>query len=135
MSTRIRLEIPKMGIEKLDRQHAQFQVFIEKFRQEVEFGRGTEALEDLLHQLFDYARLHFRDEEVMMSRHGYPALNAHRSEHRKIAAKLQNAIDRLHTLDNPHPESVLKLVMETFVNHLQTHDSEMAKFLTARGER
>ena len=83
-----------------------------------------------LASLSDYVIVHFRDEESLLERVGYPALAAHKKLHDEFRARLAKlyanasgmALDAI-------AEQVRLLINEWLAKHIMVADREYAKFL------
>ena len=47
-------------------------------------GKGKDVLDKVLHNLITYTQEHFRREEDLMRKMGYPGLEEHKTEHEKL---------------------------------------------------
>ena len=123
-----------IGIAKIDRQHLEFVKIINDFHGEIVSDHGVEVLENVFDSLFDYARLHFRDEEILMRKHNYPGLADHKSEHQLLLEELEKQTNACLGVDHPHPEIVLQFLRKWLIEHVNDLDVEMGKFLVLKGE-
>lgn len=83
-----------------------------------------------LASLSDYVVVHFRDEEAMLEKVGYPALAAHKKLHDDFRARLAKLYANAGgmTLDQI-AEQVRQLINEWLAKHIMVADREYAKFL------
>lgn len=127
----------RIGIPEMDAQHARWLDLIARFRQAAEremlgeaaFAAAATALDALL----DYTRLHFKSEEALLARHGYPGLAAHQARHRE----LEDHVRALHDeLERHRPSTPLKLNLLATIwlmEHIHQHDKDYARYLKERG--
>ena len=127
------LHCKPLGIKKIDRQHNEFLRIIDEFRKHIAEDMGVETMEEVFDRLLDYARLHFRDEEVLMSRSGYSGLARHQAEHRKLLVELRERMDECLGIDHPHPERVLQILLDWVQNHVDEEDVPMGIYLVEKG--
>ncbi|MBF0170986.1 MAG: hemerythrin family protein [Nitrospinae bacterium] len=73
-----------LHIPPIDRQHKVLVDLINRVFTAMKRGAGLEELKATLDELIAYTRRHFADEERLLERYGFPALQYHRSMHRKL---------------------------------------------------
>lgn len=77
------------GIAVIDEQHRHLVGILARLFEAMQEGSGQRVLGEIIDQLQVYALEHFRLEEELMQRQGFPDLEAHRGEHalfqRKVA--------------------------------------------------
>ena len=74
------------GIEAIDNDHRGLFDLVEQFHEAYVAGKGPEALNPLFATLLDYVDRHFRREEALFERIGYPEAAAHHDAHRELTA-------------------------------------------------
>ncbi len=70
-----------LGIEKIDRQHQHLFEIINKINDRSDLSADMGLVSDTIKEMINYAKEHFRDEEILMERYGYPNLETHKKEH------------------------------------------------------
>jgi hemerythrin-like metal-binding protein len=120
------------GIARIDAEHRTLVGLLNGLYRAMRAGKTDEPLRELLDELVDYTRVHFANEESLMSRHGYPGYAAHRIEHERMAHKVQELQEQL-------GKGRVSLTIEVFQflrNWLSTHildiDQRYAPFLAKR---
>lgn len=78
----LRLDIPAM-----DEEHRELFQILDTFLERVDSGAPRDELTPMLDRLIDKSRAHFIAEEVLMDRHGFPGLAAHKAEHERLLAE------------------------------------------------
>ena len=73
-----------LGIEEIDNDHKGLFDLFNQLHDTYAGGQGDEALDAVFGVLIDYTENHFRREEKLMARHGYPGLAAHREAHKNL---------------------------------------------------
>lgn len=77
-----------VGVDSLDADHIVIFSLINHIDEAHQTGSDEQAIGRILRVLMDRAVGHFRREEIVMKRHGYPDLEAHAAEHRQIMEEL-----------------------------------------------
>jgi len=78
--------------------------------------------------LHDYIRRHFRYEEQFLRQKGYPGLDEHIEEHRKITAEFAKLSKQIFDGGDVSDE-LLDLVRNWIIEHIGIKDREYADFL------
>ena len=117
------------GVVEVDRQHRQLLSQMERLASALVEGREAAETERTILLLGDYIETHFRTEEELMARTGYPGLDEHRAIHdgmRTSVLELAMAYQR-----NPVevPGNVMDFLTRWLVDHITGHDLRMAVYL------
>jgi len=79
-----------VGVDALDHDHRRLIAFLHEMDNALAAGRADDVLEDIIHGLLDYTHVHFVHEEALMAEAGYTGLDAHKEQHRKLAAEVHS---------------------------------------------
>ena len=127
-------ETMSVGVGVLDNDHKRL---LEMFNGLLKTGVSTKSKDDLIpliEGLRDYTNVHFRREEAIMERHGFPDLEAHKAAHRYFV----DEVDKLcHDFDGGN-ETMLRidlilLLKDWLIEHIQTTDKQYQPFLVGEG--
>jgi hemerythrin len=77
-----------IGIEDVDHDHRILADLISQLHDAFASGKGDGAVGPVLAILADYTDYHFKREEALMLRHGYPETEAHKAEHDSLKSKV-----------------------------------------------
>ena len=75
-------------IPAIDTQHQRLFALAAELHTAMAQGEGRIALQKGLNSLVDYTKTHFRDEEELMRKYGYPKFSDHKVEHEKLTAQV-----------------------------------------------
>lgn len=122
------------GLARIDAQHQRLFEDAEAVVGAVLGGAPVIRLRKLLEALMDDTVEHFRTEEELMQKHGYPGFAAHASEHARLLAELRALragveSGKLTTLQ------VTAFLEDWLRHHIQELDLGYAAFLKDRGVR
>jgi hemerythrin-like metal-binding protein len=121
------------GIPIFDAQHKKLIENINKLFDAVHRGKGNEAAADMLGFLAQYTIVHFRDEEVMMLKHGFPGHAAHKAEHAEYTRKVNRLRRQLREGTNLTLWRELSEFMSTWWReHIMRMDMNYAPFLRGK---
>lgn len=123
----------ELGIEDIDYQHHYFLNLINRLSDELESTTDNAYRTALIAELNAYARFHFKSEENMMMRAGFPELAQHKEHHRDLIDKLsyQESMLALNKLDKDDGE-IIDFLVQWFLKHTAVEDRRFADFLHAR---
>ncbi len=81
-------------------------------------------------RLFQYMRTHLSHEEELMRRLQYPKLKVHAQEHQEIIARLHVVLLKIANEDMVKAD-LEELLGDWFLAHMETADTELARFANA----
>lgn len=88
----------------------------------------------ILSDLFYFMNIHFRREEEVMKRAGYPELDHHKAQHEAIAQKVRNVLGDASLFVRPSMGSELKEYLVGWIDrHTKGPDQEFEDWLTENG--
>lgn len=122
-------------IATLDAQHQRLVSLVNGLHAAMKEGKGREVLGDILDGLADYAVEHFRTEEQLFERHGYPMTAAHKAEHAAFCRRLAGFRKRMESGRVAVSIELLEYLNEWLEHHVRESDQGYSEFLTARGVR
>lgn len=125
-----------VGIEAIDNDHRKLLKLINQFQTAVFYRTGREFEQEAFNELVDYTRTHFKREEALLEKHGYPDYEAHVAEHRKMIAQVEDVMTQYQA--EGRRETLKKAVVflrEWLIDHINGTDQAYAGFLHEKGER
>lgn len=76
----------------LDGQHTRLMAIINDLCNAVQEDKQAEVLESLLEEIWQYTQTHFRDEESLMRKAGFPEIAVHKRTHGEMIGKTREII-------------------------------------------
>ncbi|MDI6729156.1 MAG: bacteriohemerythrin [Thermodesulfovibrionales bacterium] len=122
-----------VNINEIDSQHKKLVDMLNSLHDSMKAGKGNEVLGKTLTELIQYVGTHFATEERLLSTHGYPELNVHKSEHAKLT---QKAIELQKDFQQGAPVltvEVLGFLKDWLQNHILGTDKKYSQFLNSKG--
>lgn len=111
----------KTGVAQIDLQHQELVKQINALHDAMKAGKGKEQVGKAIEFLAKYTADHFRTEEALMQRHGYPGFDQHQAAHRDLVAKVVALIAKV-----KKGEAVLTIEVSDFLAEwVKHHISEM----------
>ena len=120
-----------LGDEKVDRQHRQMFEMLGELVGACNDGNELEKLEEILDFLVDYTIQHFRDEEALQQRCGYPGYEKHKQLHDQFTVKVGSLVQRFKTNGSTAElfKDLNKTVATWFVEHILTEDKKIREYI------
>jgi hemerythrin len=123
-----------IGVSSVDEQHKKLVGILNELYEAVQARQGHEKLGTLFNELIDYTVYHFRHEEALFAKTGYPAASEHKKEHeeltRQVLEKKQKYEDgAASTL----PIELLNFLRRWLLTHIAGSDKRSGPHLIAEG--
>lgn len=118
-----------VGVELIDREHEELFAIVERANQltkTYDFSSGYDEIYQILKELEEYTRDHFRDEEEYMESIHYEGLMAQKRAHEAFIDKLAN-IDLNEFDDDPQAglQKLLEFLLGWLINHIMNVDKKI----------
>jgi hemerythrin-like metal-binding protein len=120
-----------LGIPDIDEQHKALFGWVDTLNEAIKNGEGPEAVGEVIWKLITYVTEHFTDEERLMLSCNYPGLEAHRMEHDRFVARLQE-IQINFIAGQEVSKNVMDFMLEWLVNHIKGTDQGYSRFISSQ---
>lgn len=114
-----------LGIPSIDAEHRVLVRYAEDFQTALREGQDHEAIAHLFDRLLEYTSTHFAREEAFMQKRGYPEIEKHMQEHRRITREV---MDLNRDKKYIFPDSIDSFLQDWIINHINTTDRKYIKF-------
>ncbi len=120
-----------VGHQLIDEQHKELFRRINVFGNALWDGLGKKQLEQHLRFLADYVIFHFRAEEELMLKNGFPDLEMHKSVHDDLIRRVSAVLEKVDKegLDSPTAIEIFNLSCDWTRGHVRGLDQKLGKFL------
>ena len=122
-----------VGIERIDEQHLKLIEILQGLEEAIQTGSDADKIEDTIVLLFNFAKVHFSEEEELLRKHKYPEEKVHVKEHNRFIAK---AFEFRENFDAKKPGlnlEVVKFLSGWILSHIQITDNRYTKHLKKHG--
>jgi len=117
------------GDDHVDSEHRALYALVAEMDDLIEAGETDEVVEASLTRVLTYAHEHFRHEEELMARIGYPDLERHRLLHTEFAAEAERlSIERLAGV-HFSAEGLADFMHAWLNTHVGTEDRKIGSFI------
>lgn len=123
----------RIGHDMIDADHEHLFTLIGRFHDSLVGNSGDAEVAETLAELVDYTRSHFAREEALMSRHGYPGMDAHLRQHETMVRKVLDMQERLAGGDPGVGNELADFLSKWLVRHILGTDQKLAAFLASAG--
>ena len=122
-----------VGVEAVDSEHAIMIDAMNELRLALASGAERVQANELLGRLIEITRIHFRNEELLMERYGYPGVAEHRREHQRLITQLVESTRRLQNTEHGGMNDLLCFLHDWFIDHVLEWDHQYGPWLNERG--
>jgi len=122
-----------VGNAEIDGQHQELFRRVDQLLHALQMGSVTAEVERVMAFVGDYVHLHFRQEETLMQRTGYPDRQAHAAEHLELIRSLAGLREELGRT-GPTPEFAAALaaaLVDWLKEHIATTDTALGTWLSS----
>lgn len=116
-----------LGIKNIDEQHKQLFEIVSKIFSLQESRDVKENIRTILHELHDYIKVHFKDEEEFMKNIGYPDLEYHHLLHIQLAKSVSNILQDPSRLDIIQTKMRV-IAKRALIDHILEEDSKFQQY-------
>lgn len=116
-----------LGIGIMDEQHKVLVRLLNHLHDLVDSDSPASAVDALLHQLADYTKFHFGDEEKFMQAMGYPELPGHQEIHRTFVAEILALVESRRRAEPIDGQALLDRLKNWLTGHIMGSDQKYAK--------
>ena len=118
-----------VGVDSLDQQHKSLIGLLNMQIKHSKDGQGLDDLKDMLKRLNKYSQIHFKSEEELFNRIGYPNAENHIKIHSSFIKQLDGYEKDLENGKIGLPEEIKSFLQNWYLTHIKKEDSKYGKFL------
>lgn len=124
-----------VGVKAIDDQHRKLVALVNELYEAMSAGKGKQVVGKVLNDLIAYTDTHFKAEEAMMEKAGYPAPNflAHKKEHEALVSKVSDLCTRFAVSEIGLTTEVGSFLKDWLSNHILVVDKKYAPLFAAKG--
>jgi hemerythrin-like metal-binding protein len=116
----------------IDEQHRALIQAFNDLHMAMKQGKGKDEVGRTLSFLKDYTVSHFRMEEDLMARHGYPMAPRHQDLHKAFVTTASDLVDQFNAGKTLITLPVMSFIEGWLVEHIQGEDFRLAEFLRTK---
>lgn len=113
-----------VGVSEMDLQHRKLVEILNRLHEAMTGGKVGEVIESVLKELVDYTQCHFKSEEQLMQRIGYPKFQQHKALHESLVAEVRKAIADVQAKKTSVSLKMMAFLRQWLVEHIAGSDKE-----------
>ena len=119
-------------VKGLDRQHMYLVTTLNNLYRFLLSGQPRKVMDRTLDALSEYTRFHFRSEELLFDKYGYPRAEQHRREHRGFVDKVTEFMEKYRANEEKLTIDVLHFLASWVRSHILGSDHDYAEWFYER---
>jgi hemerythrin len=124
-----------VGVKTFDDEHKHLIDFINRLNQALQVKETKKTMEEILHGLVRYTRIHFTHEEEMMVLHDYPRYDSHKKEHETLTGQVEEFHGRYRSGSAHFSLELMVFLKDWLINHISGSDAAYRDFFREKGVR
>lgn len=126
-------DILEVNISQIDNQHKKLVSMINELHDAMKLGKGKEVMAKILNGLIQYTATHFKTEEDLFARYGYPDTAAHKREHIAFVGKVKEFKQGFDAGKLSVTLEVMNFLSKWIQQHIKGSDMKYAPFFQEKG--
>ena len=122
-----------VGVREMDNQHKKLVGMINRLIEEQHTLTEPATIAELLTEMTDYAREHFRAEEFLMAEYGYENKDRQAESHETFIAKTVELMSATNVGPNLLSKVLLEFLKSWLVSHILNEDMQYRSFFQSKG--
>ncbi len=122
-----------VNIKIIDEQHKRLVDMVNQLYDSMKEGKAKDVLGNLLTELASYTDYHFRTEEDLFKKHGYPESALHKMEHDKLRKEVLDLKAKMDKGEAIITVEVLYFLKDWLSKHIMGSDKKYSPFLNGKG--
>jgi hemerythrin len=122
-----------VGVTEFDTHHKRLISLINKLRSSLARGDDGGVTREVLTEVSNYTMYHFRAEEDLMEKFGYPGFSRHRHEHLELISKTLQLMGEAYNNKADIGKEVLEFLVGWLKNHILITDKQYSAFFAKKG--
>ncbi len=122
-----------VGLNSIDEQHKVLINLINTLFSEMNSDRSKQAVSTALAKLIQYTGTHFKFEEDLFDKHGYPETDAHKKIHKELVAKVVDFQKQFESGTADVSLELMEFLKDWLVQHIKGTDKKYSSFLLSKG--
>jgi methyl-accepting chemotaxis protein len=117
------------GIEHIDEQHKELINLVNRLNGAMQQGQGKAVLGEILDELGHYAVFHFKQEEDLFDKYGYPETEQHKAVHEKLLNDTTAFIEQFKSGQAGMSHDLFFFLKDWLTHHIKGVDHRYVPFL------
>jgi methyl-accepting chemotaxis protein len=123
----------KVNVKVFDEQHKKLVGLINKLHRSMKTRSAGSTIGQILNELVNYTKTHFKAEEDAMRKHGYPGLAEQQRQHQDLIQQVAATQKKLASGNAMLSMDVMDFLKNWLIKHIQGSDKEYGPFFNSKG--
>ena len=116
-------------VDAFDEHHKDLINLINELHSAMLKGKGDQVLDEIFTELLEYTDYHFKSEEKIFEKYGYPDTKSHKAEHESFIQKVKEHYNRFKNKEMLVSIQLLTILGDWITNHINKTDKNYSEFL------
>jgi len=122
-----------VNISQIDSQHKKLVDIINDLHDSMKAGKSKEILGKILDELINYTANHFKTEEELFDRYGYPDKNTHKRQHSDLVDQVLKFKSNYESGKSVLSIDLMNFLKDWLVQHMTGSDKKYSSYLNGKG--
>lgn len=123
----------QLGINSVDNQHKRLVDMINSLHRAMKDRKGIDMVKKIMKDLLDYTDKHFKDEEILQEKAGYPELEDHKKVHINLVGQVKEYYEKVASGDMLVSKDLMNFLKDWLTNHILVTDKKYVPFMKKAG--
>jgi hemerythrin len=124
-----------VSVKEMDLQHQALIEITNQLHEALMEGKGSVKVETSVDKMIDYAKRHFKDEEMLLTLHQYPGLVQQKAKHEAFLFKALDFKKDISLGNRATSVTVCNYLKEWWTSHILAEDKLYGIYLNGKGIR
>ena len=121
-----------VGIKVFDDEHKQLVQLVNKLNQALQAGSAKKTMEEILQNLVNYTKIHFKHEEDYMVLYDYPEYAKHKQEHEALTKQVMDFVQRYNEGKAVFSLELMNFLTDWLTKHILGSDKKYKDFFLSK---
>ena len=122
-----------IGIKEIDEQHKNLIELANSLCKKIELVDNHDMVQKAFDIFITQSKIHYKEEEDLMTKHNYPRSGSHIGEHNELLQKVKSVSYLCSVNDQTVISSLTTIFSGYFTHHFHGEDKSLAIYLNSRG--
>ena len=121
------------GITKIDIQHKVIVKILNELYDIIIGNEQEEKINEIIHELIQYTKYHFSEEEKLFEKYNYIEKVEHEKEHENFVEEIKTVVSQMNTDKGMVAIELLNFLKDWLTEHIMVTDQKYVKFFKENG--
>ncbi|HOJ29913.1 MAG: hemerythrin family protein [Spirochaetes bacterium] len=121
-----------VGVTVFDNEHKQLVSLVNKLNHALLAGSAKKTMEEILQNLVNYTKIHFKHEEDYMVLYDYPEYEKHKKEHDALTDQVMDFYMRYQAGKTVFSLELMNFLKDWLTNHILISDKKYKNFFQSK---